>query len=494
MKTLKLLIVLTFLMIVNGFSQSEGLSSSIQYGQIQKNSKKGVFGDVFEVNNNLITTILRTNNKGTSIKIQRFNLDMNLIMSKNIDLISEGKELSYNCIFESNGVYYILLSFKNQKLKKNILFIQTIDKETLLLRDDLKVIETVSYPDTWKSNSGMFDFEFSEDKSRILIYSLSPKLKDKHQNIRISVYNSDVEKLWSNQDNLPVIDKHFDVLDVNINNAGRVFLLAKHFSTGKRTEIKHGESNLSFKLISYSENTNDIKTFTIEHSKYFAEDLKLSFTKEGHVICAGYYSENNESITNGTYFLKLDATTGQKISENYTPFTKSLMNNQDEKPVLSRFYLDHVLVQENNETILIGEYFMSQMYSNGNELKEIYKFGEICAIKLSPAGKIEWIRFIKKYQAAEKTLAYTSYLIHQRESNIYFTFNNKISKIKKKHLKLSKVSCLNLEGNISEVSIDIDPENKKMLIEKYQIEALNKNEILVYYSTKKKIRMAKISY
>ena len=131
-------------------------------------------------------------------------------------------------------------------------------------------MDTVSYPNTWKNNSGVFNFVSSNDESKILIYSLSPKIKNKPQTIKISVYDSTIEEIWSNELNLSDIDKRFYVDEVEVHNDGNVFLLAKHATKEGLTKIKNGKLKLSYKLI-YLNGKDQMKIHNIEHENYLAE-------------------------------------------------------------------------------------------------------------------------------------------------------------------------------------------------------------------------------
>lgn len=494
MKLLKLIIALTIGICSVSYAQVHDFKNTIKYGPYQYNGKKPTFGNIFSSNETSITTIVSENNKGTAIKLQRFDLDLNLITAKVINLKAERKNLSFHTIIDNNDKYYVLSTFKNQKLKKNVLCMQTINKETLELNDDFKILDALAYPKTWKANSGFYESHISEDKSKILIYNLSPRINDENQKIGISVYNSSLELLWKNQSTLPDINKNLNVQSVKVNNSGNVFLLAEHYDNGKRAKIKNGSTNLSFKLLSYGKGKNNYKSFDIKHSKYFAEDLRINFNKNGDLICSGYYSTDNMSVTNGIYFSITNGQTLEVKTEKYAPFTQALMNIKgDESPKLSLFELDHVIPLGNQKTLLVGEYYNSIMYSTADGIKELYTFGSICVIKLSSEGEIEWIKFVDKMQKAG-TLDNSSYLTLERDNKLYFLFNKKITKIKRKHLNLSNIVSIDLDGQILKSDIEVEPINNRMLIEKYEIYESDNKDVFIYYSSKSRIRMAKLNF
>ena len=122
MKLLKYIIVLTLFCCYTSFSQTNTFDVAVKYGPVANYEKNIDFGNVFGPTTDYITTAISTNNKNTVIKLRRFDLDMNLLKSRDVKLESEGKELEYHTIFESNNRYYILLTFKNQKLK-NIFYL-----------------------------------------------------------------------------------------------------------------------------------------------------------------------------------------------------------------------------------------------------------------------------------------------------------------------------------------------------------------------------------
>ena len=74
-----------------------------------------------------------------------YDFDLNMIRKQKLVLETENKILEYAGTVFINDNIYILSSFQNKKQKKQYLFVQSMNKLTLEMNNDLKKISEIDY-------------------------------------------------------------------------------------------------------------------------------------------------------------------------------------------------------------------------------------------------------------------------------------------------------------------------------------------------------------
>ena len=77
----------------------------------------------------------------------------------------------------------------------------------------------------------------------------------------------------------------------------------------------------------------------------------------------------------------------------------------------------------------------------------------------------------------------------RNDNKVYFIYNDQSN-----NKSTKRVTCIDLDGNITEGNIESDSESDKMRIERNSIIYLDKETVMIYLSNKKSFRMAKLSY
>ena len=120
-------------------------------------------------------------------------------------------------------------SFNDQNKKKQVLLVQTLNKETLIPNSDVRQVSVIDYKDVWDFDAEDFTFTTSLDDSKLLIYHSLPTSSGKPETYRISVFDTKVQLLWSNDITLEYSNKLFRIDDLSVSNNGEVFVLGLHF-------------------------------------------------------------------------------------------------------------------------------------------------------------------------------------------------------------------------------------------------------------------------
>ena len=103
------------------------------------------------------------------IILEYYDERMRLKKAKESSLKYKNKKLEFENVFMLNGQLFLFSSFNNEAKKKNYLFVQEISSKSLTPRNRLRMIGEIETKN--KVKEGNFDFEFSSDSSKVLVYS-----------------------------------------------------------------------------------------------------------------------------------------------------------------------------------------------------------------------------------------------------------------------------------------------------------------------------------
>ena len=143
------------------------------------------------------------------LSVDHFDNQLKKTKSQEVELETEGKERNFEFVVHSNNKLFLFSSFANQKLKKKFLFVQTVNKQTLIPDKDLKKIAEVDYDS--KYNSGNYNFRISRKKDKILVFYNLPYVKNEAEKFGFHVFDTDMNQIWTKSITLPYIDKLFNV-------------------------------------------------------------------------------------------------------------------------------------------------------------------------------------------------------------------------------------------------------------------------------------------
>jgi hypothetical protein len=377
-----------------------------------------------------------------TILIDHFDKQLKQTKTQKIKLLVEKKTAHFEFIIYTNGKLYLFLSLFDEKLKKKILFCQTVNKETLTLNNDLRNIIEFEYK--YKTSSGNFNYRISEDKSKILLFYNLEYLKGEPEKFEFEVYDAEIKKLWSKAVSLPYTDELFSIDSYLISNGGNVFLLGK-INEDKAKDVVKGKVNFRYTVLTYSNSQESVKEYGISLGDKFLRDMQIAITSKEDIICAGFYSEQGMSSIKGTYFLKIDGVTKQIISKSSKEFdldfiTLEMTEKEEDKTKkkleegknieLYEYDLDNIILNDDGGAVLIGEQYYTRTTttttSNGGYSSSTsYYYNDIIVINISSAGNIEWaVKVAKDQRSGSGGILFFSYALHVYKNKIYVVFND----------------------------------------------------------------------
>lgn len=523
--------IFTFLTLLS-FGQSLSKKVDILWGPEQKESRKSTLSDIVGHDKTGIYSI-KTKRKGlmslnSTLTLEHYNYEMIQTKSVVLDLTEQKKERNFEFIIHLNNELHIFSCFKNQKLKKNFLFVQSINKNTLLLNSNIKKIAEIDYSGNSKYNSGSFSYEISKDSSKVLIFYNLPYNKGEREKFGFHISDKDLNQLWEKKITLPYKEELFSVEDFEVDKNGNVHLLGLIFNE-KRKEKRNGIPNYKYQVLSYYSNGEKLSEYPIKIEGKFLTDMRIVINDEQDIICGGFYSSEGTFSIEGSYFLKIDGKTKEIKSKSFQEFgidfiTQNMSDRQEKKTKkkaakgksteLYKYDLDDIILRDDGGALLIGEQYFVKVFTstttdaNGNMNTSTtynYYYNDIIVINMSPNGKIEWTEKIPKRQrTANDGGFFSSYALSVVKDNLYFVFNDNpknlfykdkgsLSNFSTRKESIVVLVALDSEGKQTKEAL-FSARDADIITRPLVCEQISKDEMILFGQRKKTHRFAKIAF
>lgn len=368
--------------------------------------------------------------------LERFDAEQKLSHSEKVELKQGKKEKKFEFVLPMNQEIYLFTSFKNQKLKKNFLFCQTINKESLKPNNDTKKIAEVDYSKHSKNNSGEFGYELSADSTRLLVY-YKLKVKKKEKPVGLYMLNNKLEEQWHKELKITDIKSLLSIKEFRIDAEGNVHMLIRELSKNF-TYNQLGIAYHDYRLLSYYHKDDQLKEFYFPETERLYNKITIQTDKNLDVLCSGFYSGPDSLMLRGSFFLKLDGKTSTISAQDHQPFElemltkymgptaeKSFTNNFNKGLYATTHYqVDSLISKKNGGYILLGEF----VHSFQEEGIKKHITSNILITHIEPDGKISKTHQVPKVQSGSYSLSnsYLSFIAHYDEEQLHIIYNDRI--------------------------------------------------------------------
>jgi hypothetical protein len=450
MKRVTLTIVLSGVLSLLFGQQIDAGKFRVNFGAALKGHKSRTSFKIVDYDKKGVYVLSETKGK---YAIENYDNQNNLVKSEAIELKFQKKKRSLEFLLGFNDQLHLFTSFQNQKLKKNFLFEEKINKSTLLPTGELKKVAEIDYSEFSKYKKGTFNYKLSRDSNNVLVYYNLPSKKKAPEKFGFHVYNKTLDKSWHKEVELPYKDELFTVTDYKVDNLGNVHLLGKVYQD-KPEDERRDEPNYNFVLLSYLDSGKKLKKHSIKCGEYFLKDMQVEVTDSGDIVCAGFYSSFDSYSVKGAFFLRIDEETKAIKAKKFKEFnldfiTQNLSDKQEAKTrkkaakgknvEMHNYVLEDLILKSNGGALLLGEnsytYLTTHTSSNGNggtttTTTTHYVNNDIIAISISPDGEIEWTQKIaKKQHTTNDGAMWSSYSLMIDRNKMYFFFNDNVENV-----------------------------------------------------------------
>lgn len=324
----------------------------------------------------------------TFVWLARFNAKHELMWEKNI---TQGNILgkSYDTegfTFLKNGKMILFLSLWDDKRKANLLITNEISADGVK-SETLTEIAAVAAEKMAKR--GLFNVKASDDGSKVMIQFEPERVKETKEQIRFTVLDMDMKKLWENTFTLSYDWEKGVNNDAMVSNDGKIFIV-------KKTYLKYDPQYDV--LVTDAEGKNMKQTKIDLSGKKFAS-IHYQFNQTQDLIIAGMNSEDGKVVVFGTtshgvYYRKVD---------NKTMEISASMDNKFEKPI-KNLELRNTIISNDGRMYIFAERYWEERSASGrmkdgfpeDDLK--YNNYEAVVVSLDATGKMQYVQTVPKEQ------------------------------------------------------------------------------------------------
>ena len=320
-------------------------------------------------------------------------------------------------------------------------YVQSIDKETLKVGPEQQV---GSFTTEGKSASKSQTFiTTTSDSSYVgLIYTI-PNRRKENERFAVHIFDAEMQEVWSQEYDFPYENRLFDLQEFQIDRRGDLYMLAKRFFNVKREQVE-GAANYDYLLFNLKQQ-GGIDSLRIQSQGKFLRDMRVTFTPDGDIVSAGFYSDRSVDGAGGAYYMRLDGQSKEVKSSSFKPFEVDFltqnMTERKAKRVQKRkakgrnvelpfYYIDELISMPDGSIRMIGErrhVYTSIINSGGGVTTTIthYDYDDLVVVSISPAGEVDWANRIAKMQhTVDDNAAYSSYATMQRNNELVLFFND----------------------------------------------------------------------
>ncbi len=416
-------------------------------------------------------------NSGKTVALSKLDSDLKIIQEVHLNSKYKDQKLTVEFVIEFSGKIMILYRCFGNSSYVNKFFTQTLDFNSMMLNDDLRVLHSFNFIITTP-----FGIEISNNGEFMAIYAKENKSRKALSNIHYVVFNNEVEvslkgAFWTHRES-----ELSKIKDVLLTDSGELHFAIKLFNLEK---VKKDERDLNYKTSIFSADGAQTYKHNIDIEGFYNKSIKLSNCEKGNVwidalshtiesergLSINSYKldvRNNKRTFETSRFLKDDGLHGVFSGKNKTSRKTRNMIAYG----LGAYIIKEIFTLKNNTRFVVIE--------EGRDGSAVSK--DLFVICLNNENQIIWCSLIQKCQSSLSrysdgssiahipvTLSYLS-CISGNKLHFFFTESKKNSK----DSPTERVSCFNqthfgVRGRIAQVSVD-DQGN----IEKNVYEGLSK--------------------
>jgi hypothetical protein len=151
-----------------------------------------------------------------------------------------------------------------------------------------------------------------------------------------------------------------------------------------------------YSIYRYSNEGNEFKEYPVTLDDQYIRGIRIIAGENGDIVCAGLYSDMFKTGVRGTFFFKIDGTTGLVNDRHVNPFDEAVLTElaglkepiiRDEE--LISYVISDIVLRADGKVILISEQVFHQSYNT---------FNNLIVTNLDLNGGVYWTRVIPKRQ------------------------------------------------------------------------------------------------
>jgi hypothetical protein len=324
--------------------------------------------------------------------IEHYDQNLNNTKREYLDLSVGLRSRELEALVHFHDTLYLFTS--EIRFNSRILYVQTIDKETLKQNQDEKIIIESHDLGGWGAE---FHIVLSRLENKLLLVSRTVVYGRKIQDVTFISFGKGLIKEWQASDQIQHDKKIYEEAEFVIDESGNAYMLCLFYDP---VLLQHfDERKNSYVILAVTDSGQSVKQYHVDFPNKYIRGIEIEPALNNDLTCAGFYSPSlNDYTIDGLFFFNIDH--DYKIMKDlkfhelgqYLLEESMDLKTGHESKYLYNFYLDHLVLRKNGNYILTGEQAFEQDYDT---------YMNIIVIALNPQGDIFWERVINKSQNQE---------------------------------------------------------------------------------------------
>ncbi len=390
--------------------------------------------------------------------LELYGHDLGLVKSIPLPLKYKDEQLMFERFAMMKDKAYLITSFYNNKLGKRYMFAQPINLKSSVHEAEYTTILEVDLTSLLRPNG--FGLALSPDGSRILAYGALMSQEGQEERYSLAVMDADMKQSWRKDIELPYPQKSITVREFRVDNIGNVHILAtRKRSKGEKKE--RDEYDRDYYIFTYRSGDAAFVEHKAQLEQKHISGFKFRPTNTGDLVCAGYYSDEEEGQVKGAFFYKISGQDGRELEKNIQAFNQEVLisdlskrkqekakkKKEDPDQELGNYIPRNLEFLEDGSIILVGEHFYvtETSYSSGNSgrMYPVNHYHDLLVTRFAPDGKLGWAAKVEKKQG-EGNKGYAMKLLGDK---LYFIYKNDLPL--NEGVKIATLSAANGEVSYS---------------------------------------------
>lgn len=323
------------------------------------------------------------------------------------------------------GLYHfhdsIYMFTTEERMKRMRLFVETIDKNTMVQNGDDRLLMDVSNLSGWGSDFGM---KLSRQETKLLVYSRLDVLSKNIQDVHFMMFGEGLSLEWEADQRIIYSGRPPRESIIKLSEEGDVFFISLLDDQNLRSIWN--ETKNRYHLIAVTEKGQNANSYSLELPELYIRGVQIEPGIDHKLICAGFYSPTHfRGMVDGVFYFELDNKTGQFLNKRMYEFKPWFMSEaiagdpKKEPEELFEFRVRQLIRRNNGDFIMLSENEYDQHYDT---------YQNIIATSFGVGGNLNWNRVIPKRQNIDPrtNFNHSSYSVHApwNTDKIYLVFND----------------------------------------------------------------------
>jgi hypothetical protein len=287
-----------------------------------------------------------------------------------------------------------------------------------------------------RASQPRFTVEVSPNKKYFITFFDPPFERKTNETFDFRCYSPDLDLIWEKNLELPYAQDIVQVHNYLLDNSANVYLMSGEKPSRSSNSFLKPQAG-RYEVFYYNHLENKLEEYDVSLKDKNIISIQFDLNAQNELVIAGFYTNNFNFSVAGTFYFRLLPEAKDLAAAAYMALPKKLLElylnerEMQKDKSINDLFLDHLVIEENGNTLLIGErYYITERMMNdistGRQYIEYtYHHGDIIALQLNDAGKINWASSIAKNQSRLNNYAqHYGYHFGKKGDDWMFFFND----------------------------------------------------------------------